>query len=169
MIAAVISIVPAVIDLPVRAVPVASDPVVLQVRNTGGLPVAVNPAALGGPNVARFAVVANQCSGLTLRPGTTCAVTVRATSGQLGATPEATLTISGPAAATGTGTRRAVLDPADCAALRSSMAGLTQEIAQLQIDLAHAAPGEKAAIAREIIRVTTLRGQQQARLTALGC
>jgi hypothetical protein len=59
--------------------------------------------------------------------------------------------------------------PADCKWLRDEAAGLESEIQGLQEELAHAGPGEKAALAAEIKRLQAQRRKLDDRARQLGC
>ena len=57
----------------------------------------------------------------------------------------------------------------DCPAIRQAIAEAEAEIRDLQNDLQHAAPAEKAAIVREIRRWQAVLRTEQAKATSLGC
>jgi hypothetical protein len=61
------------------------------------------------------------------------------------------------------------LEPPECARLRKKIAEATAEIADQQADLQHAAPGEKAAIVRQIRAWQAKRKAAMQKAKALGC
>jgi photosystem II stability/assembly factor-like uncharacterized protein len=63
----------------------------------------------------------------------------------------------------------AKLEPPECARLRRTIAEATAEIADLQAELQHAAPGEKPAIARQIRAWQAKRKAAMRKAKALGC
>jgi hypothetical protein len=57
----------------------------LRVRNTGGRPLAVTAATLGGPNAADFHATNDGCSGTSVAPGDSCTIDVQFTPSANGA------------------------------------------------------------------------------------
>ena len=70
-----------------------SAPVTLAVTNTGGAPLYVTGAAIGGANAGDFVITADHCSGVAVAPGNQCTVTIAFTPGAAGAG-AATLTLA---------------------------------------------------------------------------
>ena len=55
------------------------------VTNTGGAPLVVTGAAIGGANAGDFVITADRCSGIAVAPGNQCTISVRFTPGAAGA------------------------------------------------------------------------------------
>ena len=71
-----VSLAPTSLTFPAQDVGTTSAPQSIAITNTGSAPLFVNSAATRGANPLDFTQVDDGCSGLTLAPGTSCAVSI---------------------------------------------------------------------------------------------